>query len=159
MENQILTKEQVQELKELGFDTSKYSNIGWACCKKNCPNLYCSDPNLSFRDNYRLFIGKKENCGLSEIIPSLTIGDIIDALPEQITIRENKEESVLFSPYILETDMKTYLRYIACFNGTLVEIKRNEKFINMLFDLLKWCIVNKHIKASAKNELNKLKEE
>jgi hypothetical protein len=153
MKNKVLNKEQVQELIDLGFDVSKYSSVSYELCNnpKDC----------SYKTENQLFLSDNRNgiceCGYQKEIKTLTIGDIIDALPELITIRENKEDNILFSPYVLETDMKTYLRYIACFNGTLIEVKRDEKFINMLFDLLKWCIVNKHIKTSTEDELNKLK--
>ena len=124
LEDQVLTKTQVYELINLGFDVGKYASM---CIKKDDKTLWQGKANNYYLPKY------KENY----MIDTLTIGDIIDILPKEISF-VNKD-----IPLKLQTDMKSYLRYSSVSN--IISIKQTETFIDMLFESLKWCIKEKHI--------------
>ena len=135
IKEQVLSIHQVKELQELGFDVRKYATL--AVIEAKDGNHYIVDRRL-----LSINMGFMET-EVIEYFETLSIGDIMDILPETILI--DREDGVLFCNNTLQTDMRCYLRYASI--STIIEIKRNEKFINMLFDLLKWCIKNKHIQC------------
>ena len=82
IKNQVLSINQVQELQELGFDIEKYASMCWLAYTSDIPP-YEKEYNLSTHDIYCY-----ESSSL-EPIPTLSIGDIMECLPEEI------EENVL----------------------------------------------------------------
>ena len=66
-------------------------------------------------------------------IPTMTIGDIIDILPERI-----------HKNYYLEIG-KCYVGYY-CEDHISINGEVGEKLIDSLFEMLKWCIKEKYIK-------------
>ena len=113
-----------------------------------CWVKYTSDEE-PYEETYSLSI-LDENCyemSCLSPIPTLTIGDIIEILPKFIPILDKTKSSIfsVLKSYILQTDMKTYLRYKYADGNILLEIIESTYFINMLFETLKWCIKEKHI--------------
>lgn len=111
IKDQVLSIEQVQELQELGFDVSKYSSL-----RSNGEKVVTED------DFY---------IGASPLFPTMTIGDIIEVLPERI----HKNYYLVMS--------KNYVDYSdgdISINGYI-----EFKLIDAFFEMLKWCIKYKHI--------------
>ena len=126
LEDQVLSIEQVQELQELGFDVSKYATLYWASCDG------CSSANCFERQILELNMSKSKCCvNQTNIIPTITIGDIIDILPEKI-----------YNHYSLEIS-KNNVEY--CDGYISINVEVEEKLIDALFEMLKWCIKEKHI--------------
>jgi hypothetical protein len=134
IENQVLSIEQVQELQELGFDVEKYASMCWVA--------YTSDEE-PYEKEYRLSIFDEfcyESASL-EPIPTMTIGDIIDVLPKEI-----EKDNEKYSLYIAYRRGSIAIFYdIINDIGTLQLIVIRD-LIYGLFEMLKWCIKEKHIK-------------
>ena len=120
LEQQVLSIDQVQELKKLGFDVRKHSSMCYL------PYYYSS---LYKIDGYTLDTIEKNDSFNS--IPTMSIGDIIEVLPENI-------DNNFF--LMFEKD------YVAYNNRYLVLMSKEEKnLITALFECLVWCIKQKHI--------------
>ena len=118
LEQQVLIIEQVRELQELGFDIEKSASMCWA--------------KFFDRDNFYRILNKEyaEYAELNDYIPTLTIGDIIEYLPEEI------EEKILNIFAFGETWSVGWEGVQYCGSNTLIDA---------LFEILKWCIKEKHI--------------
>ena len=124
LEDQVLSIEQVQELQELGFDVNKYASMCWVTYTSD-EEPYEKEYSLSILDEFCY-----ESASL-EPTPTMSIGDIIDILPENI-------DNNFF--LMFEKD------YVAYNNRYLVLMSKEEKnLITALFETLKWCIKQKHI--------------
>ena len=124
IKEQVLSIKQVQELQELGFDVEKNASVRWCDCSV-CKRTYA--PCFSYNE---LRVDKKE-CPLTREVPTLTIGDIIEVLPEKI-----------YNNYSLEIS-KNYVDY--CDVHISINEEVEEKLIDAFFEMLKWCIKQKHI--------------
>ena len=123
LEDQVLSIEQVQELQELGFNFRKHSS---ACViEAKDRNQYIVDRRL-----IGLHIGFMET-EVIEYHETMTIGDIISVLPEKI------EENVLNIFAFSET-------WSVGWEG--IQYYGGNTLIDALFETLKWCIKEKHIK-------------
>ena len=123
IKEQVLSIEQIKELRELGFDFRKYSSVYVIEAKDR--NKYIVDRRL-----IGLHISLMETKVL-EYYETMTIGDIIEVLPEKI----NNNFFLMF-----EKD------YVAYNNRYLVLMSKEEKnLITALFETLKWCIKQKYI--------------
>ena len=91
IEEQVLSIKQIQELQELGFDVEKYASMCWF---EQTPFAPIEQPK-----KYELEIltySLMGNRGYLEVIPTLTIGDIIDVLPFNIdTIFFTREKGMI----------------------------------------------------------------
>ena len=124
LEEQVLSKEQVQELQELGFDVEKYSSMYFV------PN-WITKYGIDEIKDYLLTIGELGDDYEGDCIPTMSIGDIINVLPENI-------DNNFF--LMFEKD------YVAYNNRYSVLMSKEEKnLIIALFETLKWCIKEKHI--------------
>ena len=126
LKDQVLSIKQVQELQELGFDVSKYASMCWL--------KYINDEG----EEYISLQETTKYCFLNnavEPIPTLTIGDIIEVLPNII----NTERFL----YRLEINNPN-IYYIDRLKNTGIYFYE-KTLINNLFEALKWCIKNKHI--------------
>ena len=120
---QVLNISQVQKLIELGFNVRKHSSIYYV------PNWVIKWGEDEIQD-YDLVIGELREEDI-DCIPTLTIGDIIEVLPENI-------DNNFF--LMFEKD------YVAYNNRYLVLMSKEEKnLITALFECLVWCIKQKHI--------------
>ena len=115
LKDQVLSIVQVRELQELGFDVNKHSSL-----KSNGKQIIVQD------DFY---------IGGAPLFPTMTIGDIIEVLPNRINIErflfrlEINNPSVYYTDRIKNTGIYFY----------------NKGLIDNLFETLKWCIEEKHI--------------
>lgn len=132
IKEQVLSIAQVLELQELGFDVEKHASM---CLAK----LFDND------DVYRI-LNKEyaEYMGLNDYIFTLSIGDIIEVLPEKIkTYSANAGKDVSFCLRINNTE----ILYISLFTDDFIGcFSKKDKLINNLFNTLVWCIKQKYIK-------------
>ena len=118
---QVLSIGQVRELKKLGFDVKKHSSMCY---------LPYYNSSLYKIDGYTLDTIERNDSFHS--IPTMSIGDIIEVLPENI-------DNNFF--LMFEKDYVTYNNRYVFLMG-----KEEKNLINALFETLKWCIKEKHIK-------------
>lgn len=123
IEDQVLSLEQVQELIDLGFDVEKYASMCWLAYTSD-EKPYEKEYSLSILDEFCY-----ESASL-EPIPTMTIGDIIECLPEEI------EENVLNIFAFGKTWSVGWEGIQYCGSNTLIDA---------LFKTLKWGIKQKHI--------------
>ena len=124
LENQVLNIDQVQELQELGFDVKKYASMCWVTYTSD-EDPYKKEYNLSILDEFCY-----ESASL-EPTPTMSIGDIIEVLPERI-----------HKNYYLEIS-KNYVDY--CDDHVSINGEVEKKLIDAFFEMLKWGIKEKHI--------------
>ena len=110
LKDQVLSIEQIKELRELEFDINKHSSL-----KSNGKQIIVKD------DFY---------IGGAPLFPTMSIGDIIEALPTEI------------DEFILNINRK-YVAYDS--KTTTLFYAYRYRFINSLFDCLVWCIKQKYI--------------
>ena len=131
LEDQVLSIEQVQELQELGFDVRKHAS------------LYFVEEKYFVKENFIVLPEQIDITRVPEdvkITPTLTIGDIIEVLPQRITMNN--------TGYILKTLHKFDISYTDCAGRKLNAFNLSLETLNLidaLFEMLKWCIINKHI--------------
>ena len=127
IKNQVLSLEQVQELIDLGFDVEKYASMCWVTYTSD-EEPYEKEYSLSILDEFCY-----ESASL-EPTPTMSIGDIIEVLPNLIIIErflfrlEINNPSVYYTDRIKNTGIYFY----------------NKGLIDNLFETLKWCIKEKH---------------
>ena len=122
--DQVLSIEQVRELQELGFDVKKYASMCWVTYTSD-EEPYEKEYNLSILDEFCY-----ESASL-EPTPTMSIGDIIEALPTHI------------GKYVLNINRRDVSYYDNSTNILLYAYRY--RFIDSLFDCLVWCIKRKHI--------------
>ena len=131
LKDQVLTKTQVYELINLGFDVEKYATSVIITAIDN--NHYIVDKKLIDMGFIKAEVIK--------YFPTLTIGDIMDILPERIEDIYNYDFQ----------SAKLNGKFIVRYNDYKHEFKESyfiiedKNQINALFETLKWCIENKHI--------------
>lgn len=128
LEEQVLNREQVQELIELGFDVRKYATS--AVIEAKDGNHYIVDRRL-----LSINMGFMET-EVIEYFETLSIGDIMQVLPPYI-----EEECVLninqnFILYEKQGGMTEYLE---------INLIVGNSIINNHFEMLKYCIQEKYI--------------
>ena len=122
IEDQILSIKQVQELRELGFNVKKHSSV-----RSNEEKIITGD------DFY---------IGAAPLFPTMTIGDIIEVLPEKIkTYSANADKEIYF---YLRINNRGVI-YVPTRIDDCMFCSIEDKLINNLFNTLVWCIKNKHI--------------
>lgn len=129
IEEQILTLEQIQELQELGFNDNKYASVEINTTINKKQYIVSS----SFVQLYPEF-GDND---VMERYMTMTIGDIINILPEVIKDEENDEE---YNIHIGKNEI--------CYSS--LGLNKSYRFygfdlITNLFRCLKWCIKEKYI--------------
>lgn len=128
IKEQVLSKEQVQELRELGFDVEKYASMCWVEQSPFLPDEETVKYELEILTDS--LIGNK---GSLDVIPTLTTGDIIEVLPEKI------EEDYFLSV------ISEYCAYSMVGGIQTIFFTCEKELINNLFNTLVWCIKQKHI--------------
>lgn len=130
MEEQVLSKNQMRELKDLGIDISKASMC--YCDLESDEYHFGSDvivPNNATLSEFGLY---KEN-----LIPTFTLQDILKIIKEKILKRDLSLD--------LEVDILNN-----CFNLTKeidyrIYTSEGKSLLNAAFNMLKWCKENKYI--------------
>lgn len=142
MKDQVLTKEQIQELQELGFNVKKYASV--TVIKTNSDECYIMP--LNYLEQYDAF----EYDVVDEKYYSLTIGDIIKILPKMIGVYSIEFDFMgnqVYVDYIYRRESLLQLDHIWYQDNKDSEISN---LIIALFNTLKWCIVNKRISKCKK---------
>ena len=122
LKEQVLSIDQVQELKKLGFDVNKHASVE-INTTMNKKQYVVSSSFVQLYPNYG-------DDNVIERYSTMTIGDIIECLPVEI------EENVL---------------NIFAFGETWsvgwedIQYWGSNTLIDALFEILKWCIKEKHI--------------
>ncbi|MBU3813530.1 MAG: hypothetical protein H9791_03355 [Candidatus Bacteroides intestinipullorum] len=135
MSKQVLSIEQMLHLQELGFDTSNAS-----------ASLYKPDMDTE----YMLMFGhlkKEELVGNEEDIPSYTLQDVLDALPNRIY---DKGAFYLgcYDIMIDEHDI-CYAKWCGSeIESTYVEIEIKDNLIDAAYSMLCWCVENKFVETN-----------
>ena len=132
LENQVLSINQVQELIELGFDVSKYASVEVNITEKG--NKF-----IISKEFIKLFPKFGDNNVIKRYY-SMTIGDIMEILPERIIGDKDTDEDI---PYYIHVD-KNEVYYYSHYEDYIFTISKIN-IIDALFETLKWCIANKHI--------------
>lgn len=139
MENQVLSIDQMQHLKELGVDTSKAS-IHWA------RRSHGSGINDSSKGNWFLSL-QKEFMGVGftayEVVPTFTLQDIIDILPDSI------DNNVLT---IRKYTNGVSISYEDTYTRSILSISEKEDIIEAAYKMLVWCIAYGSVKTNNKTE-------
>ena len=123
IKDQILSIKQVRELQRLGFDIEKYTSVR------------STGEEVIIEDDFYI--------GAAPLFPTMTIGDIIEVLPEKIkTYSANADKEIYFYLRINNSE----IIYIPLITDDFIGCCSNEdKLINNLFNTLVWCIKNKYI--------------
>ena len=127
IEEQVLSREQMAHLEELGVDTSDASMM-WYCCDKKW--------YLQINNELSQGVANVMNRAANFFVPAYTIGDLIEKLPKQIS-RYNlsvcwKNEYVEYDNWISEE----FTDYIGIFNFEY------RPLIEALYDCLCWIAEN-----------------
>lgn len=135
MKNQVLSIKQMQELKELGIDTSKASMCWIGCTDGNDVYPY----NSTFKD---IFESHKETIP-SVLTPTFTLQDILEILPREI------------KPFKGCKSWKVWLRLLPYVGNRWCVLYENpdeifyksegENPLEAAFNILKWCKQNNYI--------------
>lgn len=125
LEDQVLSIDQVQELKKLEFNVEKYASMCWLAYNSDIPP-YNKEYNLCTHDIYCY-----ESSSL-EPIPTLSIGDIIEILPA----RKYENYCIKISKNNIYYSSDDYFSI----NGQI-----KGKLIDAFFEILKWCIKNDQV--------------
>ena len=121
IKEQVLSIEQVQELQKLGFDVRKHAS------------LYFVEEKYFVKENFIVLPEQIDITRVPEdvkITPTMSIGDIMECLPEEI------EENVLNIFAFGET-------WSVGWEG--IQYYGSNTLIDALFETLVWCIKQKHI--------------
>lgn len=127
MENQVLSIERMQHLRELGLDTSKAS----MCWVKDTEG----NRHLSVHDEYCY------EASFMNPIPAFTLPDILELLPYKTVASYLHIGRKSFSGDIL-----FYVEY-SNFGGYAVSHFRSESPIEPAYEMLCWCVENGYIKS------------
>lgn len=122
LEQQVLSIEQAQELKELGFDVNKHASVEINTTINKKQYVVSS----SFVQLYPQF----GDDNVIERYSTMTIGDIMECLPVEI------EEEILNIFAFGKT-------WSVGWEG--IQYWGSNTLIDALFEILKWCIKEKHI--------------
>ena len=132
---QVLSIEQMQYLQELGLDTTNAS----MCWIKTS-----NERALAFNDEW---IYLRES--FLDPVPAYTLHDVLDKLPKEINSRTRR--------FWLRIDLGDECLYYYYDNLSLVEIRKkvfgyngSGELIDAAYEMLCWCINNKHIKTNKK---------
>lgn len=131
IEEQVLSREQMAHLKELGVDTSDSSMMWYRCDDGNAERWYIQINNELSQSLARIMKGT-----VGCLVPTYTIGDLIEKIPKQIGWYELsvcwKNDCIKYDNWIPEevTD------YIGDFNFEY------RPLIEALYDCLCWVAEN-----------------
>lgn len=134
MKDQVLSIERMQHLKELGVDTSKAS-LFWV---KKITN----EIGEEVKGGYRLSFSDKvivRNFEMWNIIPAFTLQDILDLLPEEITVDDESYSLNVIFPNAGLWEISY------SFGSICYEYFMDTKLIDAAYEMLCWCAENGYI--------------
>lgn len=128
MSKQCLSIEQMQHLKELGVDT-KTASLCWVCLN--------SEPYISFYNK-----GYPQDD--EKVIPSFTLQDILDLLPQNVL---DSFLTIIKDEYLV--DGRFF--YNVCYQDALSDYEliaiRKDDLIDAAYEMLCWVIENGYLKV------------
>ena len=130
---QVLSVEQMKHLQELGLDTSDAS-VYWERVSHG------SRINDKYKGVWFLSLQKEFlTCGFTsyETLPTYTLQDIINKLPESIQI---------YNLYIFKQADLWYFEYIDVIGDEIFHSEKSLKMIDAAYEMLCWCILKSFIK-------------
>lgn len=133
MRNQVLSVEQMLNLKRLGIDIS---SAGMCWCSPTGNEKW----ELEIHEDV---INQKRDPRFWEIIPDFTLQDIIELLPRSIQPNPDGETLYLNLYYYDLSWVVDYLNNEG--DGSYVVTTSNDSFIEAAYEMLSWCIENGYI--------------
>ena len=141
MKDQVLSIEQMQELQELGVDTSKAS-----CC-------WCKLVSSNRIGYAWLLLPESLNKMDETHVPTFTLQDILETLPKYIEVTEEQTDK---SEYLGTNRLRIgcpegiddmYIMYTkdSKMNGGWSSFNAKPSLIKAAFNMLKWCKENNYI--------------
>ena len=128
IEEQVLSREQMKHLQELGVDTSDASMAWYRCDDGNTERWYLQINNEVLQSLAKIINGVN-GC----LVPAYTIGDLIEKLPEEIKYRGfmiiKRPKFTIWDICALKSDFD-----VEDFGGSTLK--------DALYDLLCWTIKN-----------------
>lgn len=131
MENQVLSISQMQELQELGIDTSKASMV-WSYYE---PSVGNEDEEGEYQLEINDWIPKKAEY---PDVPAFTLQDCIKLIPCYIEDEYGNGFLIRYSK-----DFAWYQEEFG--NGTLIVFDNCNFILENCFNMLKWCKQNNYI--------------
>ena len=125
---QILSVEQMKHLQELGLDTSDGS-MCFEWNESDADNMVVTSPDADTNYDY--------------YHETYTLQDILDKLPTLIIINSN------FYKICIEPSCGYWDIYYYKSDATELISKKSENIIDAAYEMLCWCIENRHIKTIA----------
>lgn len=139
MNNQVLSVEQMQELIDIGIDTSSASCIWWNFADLGFALMFLNDGRES------LTIEKmKKNHGAENIVPAFTFQDILEILPENITTDCGVFKQVNFSLQ-MHYGLLEYSTSKLGLHTEIVPKRETSSLLQAAFNMLKWVKQNNYI--------------
>lgn len=133
MRNQVLSVEQMLNLKRLGIDIS---SAGMCWCSPTGNEKW----ELEIHEDV---INQKRNSAFWEITPTYTLQDILDKLPHYLNPFPSKQ--ILFA-WMIEKDAIAY-RNVEDIDDCLKHFT-DDLLIDAAYEVLCWCIENGYIKTN-----------
>ena len=128
---QVLSIEQMKHLQELGLDTSDAS-MCWCCFLGNIEE----ECELEIYENV---LNQKRDSTFWETLPTYTLQDILDKLPESVQV---------YDLYIFKKVGLWWLKYVDVTNNGTVHLEKMPRLIDAAYYMLCWCIGKGYIKTN-----------
>ena len=128
---QVLSIEQMKHLQELGLDTSDASMC--SCCFLG--NIE-EEWELEIYENV---LNQKRDSTFWETLPTYTLQDILDKLPESVQV---------YDLYIFKKVGLWWLKYVDVTNNGTVHLEKMPRLIDAAYYMLCWCIGKGYIKTN-----------
>ena len=128
---QVLSIEQMKHLQELGLDTSDAS-MCWCCFLGNIEEEW----ELEIYENV---LNQKRDSTFWETLPTYTLQDILDKLPESVQV---------YDLYIFKKVGLWWLKYVDVTNNGTVRLEKMPKLIDAAYYMLCWCIQKGFVKTN-----------
>lgn len=137
MEKQVLSIEQMQELQELGIDTSKAS-MCWV------ESEYSGDFVIPNNENIIKVISNNYFKN-PEVIPTFTLQDMLEMLPDSVRFRKHKIGIYHLEIIPLDKRIGGVLIMYKSDTDHTTAIKIEGSYIDAAFNMLKWCKQNNYV--------------
>ena len=128
---QVLSIEQMKHLQELGLDTGDAS-MCWCCFLGNIEEEW----ELEIYENV---LNQKRDSTFWETLPTYTLQDILDKLPESVQV---------YDLYIFKKVGLWWLKYVDVTNNGTVHLEKMPRLIDAAYYMLCWCIGKGYIKTN-----------
>lgn len=133
---QVLDIDKMKHLEELGVDTSKASM---------CHAKFDGENEFSnlLPNNQELF----ERLLVVKYIPSFTLQDILDLLPNLIQSQDEENNYWLEFGTAMEDEEWWYIRYMSVY-GVKLNYEEHVHLIDAAYEMLCWCVENGYVETN-----------